>query len=787
MRHLLNSLAAILCTVLFAPSAFGWNNQHWLGNCDRVVNWTQNTPADYLRIGVLKEGLYRISAHDIAVASGVPTNTVTELLNTGGLSLTQTTNDVAWYSDGINLYFYGQPTSHLYAPENVYFLRFIPGVTISNTSAPLPASGGTNAWFMQKLSYRSQFLDVTHYFDRRSSNASITNAPVFGFSLGDSYCNNTRCEFNAQLPGFLSAAATNLNLTVHAISYGDYGVTAANDTHTFNLTLDDIPCGTYSWSRERLVSPGFHLASTLVSNDNPIVKIINPAPAEHILLLDLDIEYPRTYHVAGEPLLCSGGVEPNICINGDDNSSAVMLWKITDPLQPLNFEAQTNSVGNGWSVIFSGGDATDRYAVFTSDTCFEPSVTGFRDINWLAPKAMPSLAIITPPRRWVSGFETALAPLVRLRRAQGLSVRVIDAEDIYNSFSHGLVTPHAFQNFAAAGADHPYRKLRYLLFAGYASTDYKLEVFKPDTVFKNGLKGFPALFPLLQFSQIEPSSQAMLLLPNDLILGDGDGDGVPDVAVGRLPATDAADLTNMVAKTVAHDLKNFWNRATSVADWNYYHGDDFDFSGVASAFSDDLSTSGWNSNYYYCDGDTGYPLIWDYMFAANDIKRDLENGIDLFFFLGHSQDTLMGHSSGEDKFLFKISATYQNQRNLDLADWPYPPAAIALGCRMGRYTSLDVVNLTTCIMESAARNPDSAFSLSFSASGYLKFDDARALTELLAAEITLYRAGRFGDALLAAYDQIGAADLADIQHLVLLGDPAMPLYKPRYPTLIKIE
>lgn len=759
---------------------YGWNNEHWLGNSERVITWNGVEPADYLRLGVLRDGVYRVSAADIATAFGISTNSALASLGSGDLSLTCGTNSVAWTTDDANLFFYGQETDQLYAPENVYFLRQAPGVKMLSQPAPPDSQSGTNTWFMQSGSHRSDFLDVTAYYDRRSSNASIIAEPVFGMSLGDSWCNRTSCEFAASLPGFTAAPATNINLKVYAISYGDYG--AVSDTHLFEVSVQDVSCGTFSWDGEQKIVYECSAPLSLVTNSQVDIRITNLTVSEHILLLDVEVEYPCLYSVGTEPLICSGGDEENIAAYGSSSNSTVTAWDITDPLNPAEMDISAVAWSNSWNAVFGCGGVTNRYAVFEAGSCFNPSVTGFRDVNWNAAGSIPSLVIVTPPRRWVSGFEEALKPLVRLRQAQGLGVRVVDAEDIYNAFSYGLVTPLAFQRFTDAGVNSGSRKLRYLLFAGYASTDYKLEVFHPDTEFKNGKKGFPALFPLLQVAQYEPDFDSILLLPNDMMLGDADGNGVPDVAVGRFLATDASELSNMVFKTVAHDMKHSWKQAVVVSDWNGIYGQPtyYNFEAYCSDLATEYVNGGWSTTHYHCATETGFNLIWKNTYYETGVWYDLQQGRDFFYYLGHSSDTLMGHASSSGKYLLSNS-------RLSTADWSYAPFAMCMGCRMGRYTALDVVNLHTCLMETALKNPSSGFSCLISAAGYLTFGDAKEISDLISDEINLYGARRLGDAWTAAMDQMGAAGLADIKHIVLLGDPSMPLCKPRYPTLIKIK
>jgi len=790
----------ILISCLYISSSgwllYGWNNQYWIGNSERVALWNGVNPADYLRLGVLKDGVYRLSAADIAMATGGSTNNAISSLNNGAYSLSCGTNSVAWKSDGEYLYFVGQKSEDFYAPENVYFLRAGSGVIMQSRQALPDSGGGTNLWFMQSGSHRAEFLDVDYYYDRRSSNASITNAPVFGEWLEADTSEATRSRsFSPVLPGFAESAETNINFRVDAISYGDYAV--ADDNHAFEIMANGISYGSFSWGGEQLVASQCAVPGSAFTNNQALVSIRNlnsSGGQKDILLLDVEINYPRLYQVGDQPLLCSGGSNRNIAVSGLGNDSSVMILDSSDPLRPVVLDVIKTTLSNHWSSVFSCGGVTNNYAVFKVDDCYQPSVTGFADIDWLAAGQISELVIVTPPRRWVSGFEEALAPLVELRRRQNLSVRIVDAEDIYNAFSYGLVNPHAFQRFAAAGLNSGSSKpLRYMLFAGYASTDYKLETFIPDTEFKNGKKGFPALFPLLQVFQLEVSSDAMLLLPNDMMLGDTNDSGVPDVVVGRFLATDATELSDMVAKTVKHDAPHLWNRAIVVSDWDDPVGTSYDFSAFCDGLAADYADAGWDISRYSYPSAEGSVAIYKNIYYEETIWNNLHEGRDLFYYLGHSNDAGMGAGSYYTRHILNnvskyVDPDYKQQqmewRSLKLADWEYAPFGLCMGCRMGRYTSLDVVGLSACLMETAARNSDSGFSTTISAAGYLSNGDAKQISTIFSEELNLYGALRVGDAYIAALDQFGAAGLAHLQHLVLLGDPSMPLRKIKYGTVI---
>jgi hypothetical protein len=156
----------------------------------------------------------------------------------------------------------------------------------------------------------------------------------------------------------------------------------------------------------------------------------------------------------------------------------------------------------------------------------------------------------------------ALDPLIDHRRKQGLSASIVDVEDVYDEFSFGLKTPYALREFLAFAASHWKKKPRFVLLAGDASYDPK------------NYLGFGAgdLVPtkLLDTAFMETAS--------DDWLADFDGDGVGDLAVGRLPVRTAEETSLIVSKIIASEKESPAQELLLVADEN----DFFDFEATNS-------------------------------------------------------------------------------------------------------------------------------------------------------------------------------------------------------------
>jgi len=121
--------------------------------------------------------------------------------------------------------------------------------------------------------------------------------------------------------------------------------------------------------------------------------------------------------------------------------------------------------------------------------------------------------------------------LADYRGAQGLSTLVADVEDVYDEFSGGVRTPEALRAFIAYGHREWNTPVRYVVLVGEGSIDYRDVTGSGDSLIP----------PVLV-------DTAYGLFPSDGVLGDTDGDGVPDVAVGRLPVLVPGEVDAIAGK-----------------------------------------------------------------------------------------------------------------------------------------------------------------------------------------------------------------------------------------------
>ena len=747
--HLMIIASWLACTLA------GFSAQHWIGTGPRVADWTDSAPASRVRIGVRDAGVYRVTAEEIARASGQPLTSVLDALSQTGLALRCGAKEIAWKADGSALFFYGQPTTELFAPENVYWLSLGNGKAAAAADAAPVAGQPTNQWFQSAYSTRRDFLAPIDSKDRRSSQGMNTNVSNYGRWVQASSTEALRTRnFTVTLPGFACTQATGLTARVSAVSYYDF---TAPDSHVCEIWLNGTRAGTNGWTGEKSVIFDRALAAGAATNGTVAVKVRNGlvATSADFLLLDVCLLYPRAYTAQEGALLCSGGQAPNASVGGFA-SPLVRVLDITDPANAAERVPAVAQDGDGaWRATFACGRGDAQYAVYDA-TCgfFEPSVSGVRDTDWSDGQEMPELAIIIPPRRWATGFDAALQPLVDLRAAQGVRTRVIDAEEIYNVFSDGLVHPGAFQAFSRAGVTNA--SLRYMLFAGHAGSDYKLEAFPLDKPTR-----FPNYFPLYLLGVKQVSACAVLMLPNDLVLGNADADPAPEVAVGRFIATNACDLANMVAKTINYERTETWKRRALVT--SSYPDGPLDFIGAASTASNLLAGGTWNVQQYK-PASSSLRYLWNSLTEPSCVLNDLRSGAGFLYYIGHANDTIAGPNT---------SSAMISSSDLLSADWAFAPVALMVGCRAGRWTTLDVrAQPQFSLAEAGFHHPTSGFTAVLAATGYLQDDDAFGFSQAFSSQVA---AGclRLGDAWLGAIQSMPDIAFISLQNLTFLGDPSL--------------
>jgi len=161
-------------------------------------------------------------------------------------------------------------------------------------------------------------------------------------------------------------------------------------------------------------------------------------------------------------------------------------------------------------------------------------------------------------------FTNNLQPLKKLRESQGLKVALIDVEDIYDEFSFGNKSPKAIRDFLALAKSNWKKSSRFVLLVGDASFD-------PRNYLGLGEMDYVPT-KLIDTAYMETASDDWFV--------DFNHDGLPELAIGRLPVQTPDEAAIIVSKIVGYEKSGKKNEALLVADKSDQQ-DDFNFEGAS--------------------------------------------------------------------------------------------------------------------------------------------------------------------------------------------------------------
>jgi hypothetical protein len=385
------------------------------------------------------------------------------------------------------------------------------------------------------------------------------------------------------------------------------------------------------------------------------------------------------------------------------------------------------------SAVRFSAQAGHRYVLASPGSLLSPRISIPAPSSLRSRDNQADFIVIAP-----QAFLPAAPPLLERRQSQGLSTRAVSLEEIASVFGHGEPSAQAIHDFLTF-AFHSWARPspRYVLLLGESTYDPR----------NFTTTAHPSPLPALW------TKTSYLWTVSDPTLAAVNGDDpLPDLAIGRLPATTVEEAQGMIAKVLDWEDsgQNLDGKAVLVAD-NPDQGGDFeaDTNDIAESF---LAARHTQLIFLSQLGSETRPAILD---AFNQ-------GASLVSYVGHGG-----------------TAVWASENILNSWDAPslqaqsQQPFMVAMNCLSGYFVAPNFDALSEAFLKPQGRGSIAAFSptgLSLDAPAHLYH-------RALMAEITSGRHQRLGDALLAAqeaYTQTGSMpELLSIYHL--FGDPTMRL------------
>jgi Peptidase family C25 len=490
---------------------------------------------------VTQTGVQRASYESLAAAgldlAGVNANQVA-LFNRGAavplrlVAAAASAKKASSFGPGGHVEFWGEALDTLYTGTNVYTLRRDPSNSRAiGTDARTPS--GTPAAF---------YMDTVRV--ERNSGYS------FGSPIADpwydtrmlAFTSPSAHNFNLAVDGYVAGAAP-ATLTVEL--WGSTEWPAAPDHH-LQVALNGVGVADTKFDGRIAHTVTVQLPAGLLHEGVNSLTLTVPGDLgtdfDLQFLESYSITYPRSFAARGGRLdfTASG---PSLKVTGL-GSSSVVAYRLDAGGPVLLSGLQVQAGGGAYAATIPGAAQAARYVVAETAALYAPGAQAARPQTDITGGTADYLIISHP------SFAGGLGSLVGLHQSAGRSVKVVDVEDVYAQFGHGILDPQPIRNYIAHAVGR--MGTQYVLLVGGDSYDYRNYLGTGSVSFIP--TPYAATGPFIFFA------------PADPLYADVSGDGVPDVPIGRFPVRTLAELDAMIAKTLQYAGKDYGHTAVMAAD-----------------------------------------------------------------------------------------------------------------------------------------------------------------------------------------------------------------------------
>ena len=724
------------------------------------------TPA--YKILVSEEGIYRLTEGFLSgggVDVGSMDLSLVRLYNLGGEVAIHIYdadgNDRLEAGDYVEFYGNSPDTAYQkYTTENVYWL-----VTSGGSGSPkrmaeidgIPGLGSVPT---------SHTYTVVHEEDERywmgapggdSLDRWFFNSLVLGDEIGYAGAGDP-VDYSFSLSGVAGQGS----LTISLSAYYD-------TDHEVDISLNGTPMGSYTWSGISAYEATID-SVTLAEGVNTMT--IECRGGLDIIYVDrFTVVYPRDFTAAGNLLRFTHQMGYRYQVSKFSGTD-LLAFDITSPEnveQVLNFQTIGTGGPGPYTLDFEppGGTGERTYLVLTSGQVLTPDAIIEDEYGNLADPATGSDYILITHRDlgWdINGDPHPwLSDLVSLRQGQGLRVRVVDVEDIFDEFSYGIATPEAildFLTYAYTGWAPP--APQYVLLVGDSTRNPKNN---PHPV--RGLDSVTTYLPTyLTFTE----HMGETATDEWFVRVSGD-DGLSDLYIGRLPAKNADEATVMVNKILAYEGSlntKSWEKDVLLLADDQRGGAEYEYEANFEIMNDDVAAllpEAMN------DPVKGY--LNDY-FDADDLSDEIIDQIN--------SGTFMVNYSGHSSIQILANPIIFNNSDVDgLTNIGMYPLFVGMGCLSGHFVYPEDWNFPS-LAETLLRAEDKGAAAALMSTGLTTTEGQHILDTALVDAIFNQDIRVLGQAVSAAKQTL-LANGGDLygevnETFLLFGDPAMTLKVP---------
>lgn len=541
-------------TVLNYDSAVAWR--------ERPAPAASSTPmppppeTGNFRISVDADGLYRIS-YAALTAAGLNPNSV----NPQQFALSNQGTAVAIYVAGESdghfdpndyLEFYGQAWSSYYTKTNIYWLDVDgPAGPRMGTRDVTPGNATTPTSFRATSHQETQQWRWTQH---------LRENRTWWWEKYTLYDNPSATQVTATLSLSLPGVAPQtqpVGVRVALASNTDYPQNPDHHVRAYLNTATTVVDERQWNGRDLIELAGTSAANNLLPGANTLslraVFDMGTPYAFDIYYLDwVEITYDRLYSAENNELYFSANTTNPWRFSVGGFVTPARAFDVSNVRNPVRL---LNSQLNGGQIILQDtvGPNTRLYAVGDNALRTPAAIQRYTapTLDLRAANQRADYLIIAH-----ASFMNAVQPLAQFRTSQGMVVKVVDVDWLYDQFNAGILDPQAIKNFI----DYAYHQWAgpapsFVLLVGDANFNpmgYNQAYYGPWE------QTYVPTFNLV----IDPYT-GEVAVDNEFVTVSG-SDILPDLYIGRMPAQTQAQVTTMVNKTIAYES------TTPAADWRQH-------------------------------------------------------------------------------------------------------------------------------------------------------------------------------------------------------------------------
>lgn len=379
--------------------------------------------------------------------------------------------------------------------------------------------------------------------------------------------------------------------------------------------------------------------------------VLSPTSSNKARLDFIRVNYPRHLILKGTPYSFSPQTDTPVTLRIEGCNATTHIWRLGQKGSPtVEIPAKLNSNGILDGTVSAG---RRRYVFFDASQKYDsPTYMGNVENQNLHADRNIDYIIIVPANGKLVEQATRLGEIHK--KHDGMTYKVVRADQLYNEFSSGTPDANAYRRYLKMlydrAGDDENAMPRYCLFMGKSSWDNRLITEEnKNTVAEDYLLAYEADNP----QQAKSVGSVNSYVTDDFfgLLDDGEGNNIPnerlDLALGRMVCANAADAQLLVDKVEAYinntDPGSWKNTVAFLADCGNSNSHMENSESVVSVVEQvapnlDIQKVYWD-RYTWTSAPTGYTFPQ----ATARIKQLMTEGVLLFNYSGHGSPSMISH------------------------------------------------------------------------------------------------------------------------------------------------